>query len=209
MPAQSTRTSSPALVDLDGDGKLETVISTLIKTGIPSTDDKNGYIHVVRSNGSAFPGWPVMPVVAGTCSTDVNWGPTFASPIAVDVDGDGVSEIIEPVATQVSIWARNGTQRSYTHVDACAAHPDPAIFQLRANSGIYSTPTAADIDGDGRIEVVVGSASTLGGPTGALFVWKFPNSVASLQSMPWSQFRHDQRNTGVYVGDIIFRNGFD
>lgn len=209
MPSQSTRTSSPAFADLDGDGKLETIISTLIKTADSSTNDKNGYIHVVRSNGTAYPGWPVMPVTAGTCSTDVNWGPTFASPIAVDIDGDGVPEIIEPVATQVSIWARNGTQLSYTHTDACAVHPNPAIYQLRANSGIFSTPTAADIDGDGRIELVVGSASTLGGSVGALFAWTFPDSVANASNMPWSQFRHDARNTGVYQGDGIFSDGFE
>jgi len=209
MPSQSTRTSSPALVDLDGDGKLETVISTLIKTGTPSTNDVNGYMHVVRSNGTAYPGWPVMPMTAGSCSTDVNWGPTFASPIAVDIDGDGVPEIIEPVATQVSVWSRDGVQRSYNHVDACAPTPNPAFFQLRTNSGIYSTPTAADIDGDGKIELVVGSASTLGGSTGALFAWKFPNSVASAKNMPWPQHRHDALNTGVYSGDVIFKNGFD
>lgn len=208
MLAQSTRTSSPAFADLDGDGKLETVISTLIKTGDSSTNDKNGYIHVVRSNGTAYPGWPVMPATANTCSTDVNWGPTFASPIAVDLDGDAIPEIVAPVATQVSVWRRDGTQLSYTHVDACGA-PNPAVFQLRSNSGIFSTPTAADIDGDGKIELVAGSASTLGGATGALFAWKFPSSIATAANMPWGQFRHDIRNTGVYVGDAIFSDGFE
>lgn len=206
--SQSTRTSSPALADLDGDGKLETVISTLIKTGTPSTNDVNGYVHVIRSNGTAYPGWPVLPMTAGSCSSDLNWGPTFSSPIVVDLDGDGVLEIVQPVATQVSVWARNGTQRSYNHVDACA-NPNPSVIQMRANSGIFSTPTAADIDGDGKIEIVVGSASTLGGPTGALFAWKFPNSIATPKNMPWTQFRHDARNTGVYLGDLIFRNGFN
>lgn len=208
-PNQSTRTVSPALADLDGDGRLETIISTLIKDSGPTPNDRNGYMHVVRSDGTAYPGWPVMPVTADSCSTDVNWGPAFASPIVVDLDGDGQLEILSPVAVQVSVWARNGVQRSYTHVDACTGTPNPAIFQLRVNSGVYSTPAAADIDGDGKIEVVVGSSSTLGGPKGALFAWKFPNSSATPASLPWPQFRHDALNTGVYVGDRIFRNGFD
>jgi hypothetical protein len=77
------------------------------------------------------------------------------------------------------------------------------------NSGIYSTPVAADIDGDGKIEMVVGSSSTLGGSTGALFAWRFPNSVAKPDNLPWPEFRHDARNTGVYLSDRIFSNGFE
>ncbi|MEO7013312.1 MAG: VCBS repeat-containing protein [Dokdonella sp.] len=209
MPSQSTRTSSPALVDLDGDGKLETVMTTLVKSSNPAVADFEGYVHVVRSDGTAYPGWPIQPTMPKTCSTNAPWGTTFASPIAVDIDGDGKPEILSPVGTQVSIWNRNGTQLSYTYVDACIGNPNPAIYQLRANSGIFSTPTAADLDGDGKIDVVVGSASTLGGPIGALFAWRFPNSVAKPASLPWPQFRHDERNTGVYVSDGIFRNGFE
>ena len=111
--------------------------------------------------------------------------------------------------TQVSVWNGNGVQLSYTHADACFPSPNPSAYQLRTNSGIYSTPTAADLNGDGKIALVVGSSSTLGGPKGALFAWAFPNSSATLLNMPWPQFRHDARNTGVYQGDVIFKNGFD
>jgi hypothetical protein len=208
MPSQSTRTASPALADLDGDGKLETVINTLIKTGTPSTNDVNGYVHVIRSNGAAYPGWPVQPNLAATCSTDVHYG-SMTSPIVVDLDGDGHLEILNAVGPEVMVWDRNGNQVSRTHTDACA-NPNPAVLALRVEAGAFSTPTAADLFGDGHIEVVVGSAVPGSNPAiGALYAWRFQNSVATAKNMPWPEFRHDALNTGVYVGDSIFKNGFD
>jgi hypothetical protein len=196
------------LADLDGDGKLETIINTLIKTTPPATDT-DGYVHVVRSNGTAYPGWPRQPFIAYTCSTNVNWVTAFGSPVAVDLNGDGKLEIIVAAGTSLVVWDRAGNQLSTMAPAACTEPPDPAIYQLLANSAIHGTPTAADMDGDGKIEMVVGSASTLGGPTGALFAWRFPASVASPANLPWAQFHHDARNTGVYQADVIFKNGFD
>lgn len=208
MPAQSTRTASPALADLDGDGKLETVINTLIKTGVPSTNDVNGSVHVIRSNGAAYTGWPVQPNLAKTCTTDVHYGST-TSPIVVDLNGDGIPEIVMSNGVEVMAWDRNGNQLSRTHVDACA-NPNPAVLALLTPGGAFSTPTAADLFGDGHIELIVGSAVVGSNPiVGELYVWKFTNSVATPKNMPWPEFRHDTLNTGVYVADSIFKNGFD
>ncbi len=208
MPAQSTRTASPALADLDGDGKLETVINTLVKTADPNTNDKDGYLHVIRSNGTSFPGWPVQPNLAKDCSTDVHWGST-TSPIVIDLTGDGIPEIVMSNGVEVMVWDRNGNQLSRTHVDACA-NPNPAVLALRTPGGAFSTPTAADLFGDGHIELIVGSVDPGSDPAvGALYVWKFSNSVATPKNMPWPEFRHDALNTGVYVADSIFKNGFD
>lgn len=206
MPSQSTRKASPALADLDGDGKLETVINTLIKTDTPSTNDVDGYMHVVRSNGTPYPGWPVQPNLAATCSTDVHYGST-TSPIVVDLTGDGVPEIVMSNGVEVMVWDRNGNQLSRTHTDACA-NPNPAVLVLRTPTGAFNTPTAADLRGNGHIALIVGAAAA-GNAPGALYAWEFPNSVASAKNMPWPQFRHDALNTGVYSGDLIFRNGFD
>jgi hypothetical protein len=202
MPSQSTRTASPALADLDGDGKLETIINTLIKTSDPNTNDKNGYVHVIRSNGSAYPGWPVQPMLPIGCSSDANYG-TVGSPIVVDLDGDGKPEILTAGALYLVVWDRNGNQLSRTHTD-CS---NPSSYWLATQGGIYSTPTAADIDGDGKIELIVGGASSNG--IGALYAWRFPGSIAKPGNMPWPQFRHDARNTGVYLADSIFKNGFE
>lgn len=200
---QSARTISPALADLDGDGKLETITANLIKT---SGIDQDGQIHVIRSNGTAYPGWPKMSVTAATCSTNNNWLDSHASPIVVDLNGDGAPEIIEPSANYLLVWDRNGNEISRVAPDVCTSS-NPATYQMQGQSAFYSTPTAADLLGDGKIVLVVGGAS--GNGIGALYAWKFPNSVANAKNMPWPQFRHDALNTGVYVGDRIFRNGFD
>lgn len=201
MSGQSTRTSSPALADLDGDGKLETIITTLIK----ATNDVDGYVHVIRSNGTAYPGWPVQPKLPTGCSADVHYGTVAGSAIAVDLDGDGHPEIVAAGGLELVVWNRNGVQISRTHVEVC--NPNPAIYTLTVGGGIYSTPTAADLNGDGKIELVVGSQTPSG--AGGLYAWRFPNSVAKPDNMPWTQFRANARNTGVYTPDRIFRNGFE
>jgi len=205
VPNQSARTISPALADLDGDGKLETIIGNLIKT---NATDKDGYVHVIRSDGTPFPGWPKLSETAATCAENNNWLDAFASPIAVDLDGDGRAEIVEPSAGYLHVWDRSGTQLSRVAPDVCAASPDPTRYQMQGRFAFFSTPTAADLHGDGKIVLIVGGASG-GGTTGALYAWKFPNSAATPANMPWPEFRHDARNTGVHITDSIFDNGFD
>ncbi|MBX3700265.1 MAG: VCBS repeat-containing protein [Dokdonella sp.] len=200
---QSARQISPALADLDGDGKLETITSNLIKT---SGTDQDGVVHVIRSNGTPYPGWPKTAVTAATCTTNNNWLDSHASPIVVDLNGDGAPEIIEPSANYLLVWDRNGNQISRVAPAVCSG-ANPTQYQMQGQSAFFSTPTAADLHGDGKIVLVVAGASSNG--IGALYAWKFPNSVATPANMPWPQFRHDAMNTGVYLGDVIFRNGFE
>lgn len=202
--AQAAHSASPALADLDRDGKLETVI-----TEIDKSDDKSAHLHMIHSSGTLDPGWSVQPMIALSCSQNVHWLTAFGSPILVDLNGDGNAEVIVGGGTELAVFDRSGSQLSQMAPGACIEPPNPNVYALLTASSVNSSPTAADLDGDGKIELIVGSASTLGGPTGALFAWKFPNSLAIPTNMPWPQFRHDAQNTGVYVTDLIFKNGFD
>ncbi len=65
---------SPALADLNGDGKLETLIAA-----------SNGRLYAIQSNGADLPGWPV------TYSTSTY---TESSPVVADVSGDGVVDVL-------------------------------------------------------------------------------------------------------------------
>lgn len=204
-PGQSTRTASPALADLDGDGKLEVIINTM------SSDDVTGNVHVLQTDGSERPGWPKQPDIPASCTPGsyLHYG-TEASPIVADINGDGKLDIIVPAANEYVIWDRDGVQ--LTTKDGCPA--TPGKFSLYSGSnGFHSTAVAADLDGDGHIEIIgTGTNSSVPGFTGqyaTIYAWTFPTSVASVDNMPWPAFRHDARNTGVYVTDHLLKDGFE
>lgn len=79
---------SPALADLDGDGKLEVVIGTYI----------NG-LHVLRYDGTPLPGWPVSDPVKVVNSAAVG-----------DLDGDGQFEIVAATTNgRVHVFEADGS----------------------------------------------------------------------------------------------------
>ena len=136
-----TAWSYPTLGDLDGDGAMECAIGSA-----------NGFVHVFRANGSNFPGWP-----QATKPVAVN------APAIGDIDGDGLPEV---VAVNDKIL-ENGVWSNY-------------LYAWRANGAImpnwpvkydrfisfsafgYGAPALADLDQDGRADIIV-SSDTLGG----------------------------------------------
>ncbi|MFB0563818.1 MAG: hypothetical protein ACETWM_21685, partial [Candidatus Lokiarchaeia archaeon] len=55
----------------------------------------------------------------------------------------------------------------------------------------YSSPALGDIDGDGLVEVVVGSLDR--------YVWAFDcPGVYKASLFPWPKFHHDMHNTALY-----------
>ena len=143
--------TAPALADLDGDGIPEIIVQT------------NSHLNVVKGDGSVLAGWP-RALPANTTLGN-------ASPVVGDVDGDGLPEIVTVVsgsggAGYLLVYRRDGTLV-------------PGFPRNIAGLGNGAVPAIADIDGDGRNDIIVASdywngtsgyynkvwAFSLGGPT--------------------------------------------
>ncbi|HET6349927.1 MAG TPA: C25 family cysteine peptidase [Candidatus Krumholzibacteria bacterium] len=80
---------SPALADLTGDGKLETIIPA-----------SNGRLYAIQYDGSEAPGWPVY------YSTKTY---TESSPVVADVNGDGsVDVLLGDEDRFINAWSSTG-----------------------------------------------------------------------------------------------------
>ena len=203
-PGESSRIASPALAKYSGINGLVSIFNTL------RNDDINGVVHAIRPNGTELPGWPVQPSIPADClGNSLHWG-TQASPLAVNLLGDSDPEIILNAANEFVIWNRAGQQ-----LTAATGCPDPPgkLSLWSGSDSFYNSPAVADIDGNGTLEVVgAGTNSGVPGHSGkyvTVYAWTFPGSVASAANLDWPMFRRDRFNSGVYVSDRIFWNGFE
>jgi Subtilase family/FG-GAP-like repeat/FG-GAP repeat len=161
--------ATPAVADIDGDGKPEIVATTY-----------SGTIYVIESDGSVRPGWPVrLPDVpscpldgstpTGLCmsTTSILDRGAFASPVLADLKGDGKLDVIQAAFDgYVHVYQPDGTPLPGWPV---RVH-DPAASATEYNR-IITTPAVADFNGDGIPDVLVGSNEKLGGgDEGAVYI---------------------------------------
>lgn len=141
--------STPAVGDLDGDGKNEVVVASL---------DEHIYA-VDGATGVNKPGWPFW--VGDTI---------FSSPALADLDGDGKLEVIIGVDSHLQPVFPPGVGIPFGTI------PGGLIVVLKSNGGLFpgfpiqydesidSPPAVGDIDGDGRPEIVFGTVSVSATP---------------------------------------------
>jgi hypothetical protein len=152
----------PALEDLDGDGTLELMAGAF--------DQK---MYIWNHDGTRFGPWP-LPIFDASQVGGVNTRspkPIISVPVVADIDDDGVMELVFGTnevyahslgggdAGRMYAYEPDGSLEAGWPVEvgpSVAASAVPLVAD-----GVGTSPVAADIDGDGTLEIAIG---VLGGP---------------------------------------------
>ncbi|MGE0879773.1 MAG: FG-GAP repeat domain-containing protein [Acidimicrobiia bacterium] len=126
--------SSPAIADLDNDGTGDVVVGTGLDY---NTADSNKVFAWRASDGRAVSGWPRS-----------TGGATSSSPAIGDVNGDGHPDVVSG-SRDGKVWAWKGDGTLIWSVS-------PNITG-EGGGEIVSSPVIADLDGNGRQDVVIGN----------------------------------------------------
>lgn len=124
--------------DLDADGDLEVLT--------PSTD---GLLNAWRYDGTPMPGFPIRTI-----------GFPQYPPSVGDLDGDGDLEIVQTTRGFTS----GGRLYAFTNTGQIL----PGFPKSLSNNNVEYSPTLADLNGDGDLEIIVGERAW---PIGRLHVF--------------------------------------
>ena len=218
--------SSPAIGDIDGDGRPDLVFGAGIDYGRtdPNRQAWRQVFAVHADDGSGLGGWP-----------KTTNGDTEASVALGDLDGDGVPEVVavtNPMPSgdgQVYAWKGNGTQLWAVTPNRCYD------YGCEGGGGMRAAPVIADLDGDGAQDVAVSNGwgtfllrgsdgarlgdaiesgrtnqaglavGSFGGRRRMLIVPTYLNGASTVAAVPlaassvapqWPQFHHDAARTG-------------
>lgn len=200
--------SSPAVGDVDGDGVRDITVaagtqvhlldlqgqtkagwpqnlltsadraSPSIGSLVPNGPLKIGMVTIcdwfwlLGPDGALATGWPVIQSSGCLISNIPHPSPLFA-----DLDGDGLNELVvgRLDGGGLMAWTSAGTLL-------------PGWPKFMGATGVPSTATVADIDGDGSAELLCG------GGNGLLYVWNLGIPYVA-RNGDWQSLHHDIRNT--------------
>ena len=128
--------SSPALVDLDADGDLDLVLG-----------EQNGTLYLFENVGSATAATWAAPVANYAAIDAGDW----SAPVLGDLDGDGDFDLLVGKSNGTLLFVEN------TGTSATAAWAAPVEDYAGVDVGGFALPTLADLDGDGDLDLMVGT----------------------------------------------------
>ncbi len=156
--------SSPVLADLNGDNRNELIVA-----------GADGFVHALEPNGEELPGWPVRADAPGIVShhsserayesgeMSTNEGGAILASLAVgDANRDGAPEVYAAdLEGKVYGWNAAGKRIFKAHSDpAFSGKPlEPFVNSRdgetnRTQHGFIGSPVLADLDGDGKEEII-------------------------------------------------------
>ena len=158
---------TPALVDVNRDGDMEVVLYAVTGTGIVLLDHREGAAPAVLARYSLQPG--PDSEFQGT-----SFLASPGSPLVTDTDGDGALELYAPLLPLRILTLRTspGIPLDVAPVlGGWSLQPDSALAPAVAMISNYprrmedltvmAAPVAADVDGDGSQEILLGSGGYL------------------------------------------------
>lgn len=175
-------TGSPAIADLNRDGRQEVIVG--------SWDQK---LYAWSYNGQPVSGFPVTPKNYMGATYRVH------SPIVADVNSDGRPEIFTNYGWEITELDSAGRQLSW---DGVGANAERKITFL-TNYTVDAPPAIADIDGDGKLELVaVGGEGGNDGGRATIYAWALSNSKAQGVAADWSNLKRDTIRSGLRPCDM-------
>jgi peptidase C25-like protein/VCBS repeat protein len=156
----NTRTPSPALADMNNDGFLDVVFQST-----------NGGIYAFNRDGT-----PLAPWINARYST-LTSSASESSPVVADINGDGFPDVVCG-GEEGQLCALSGADGSVL----------PG-FPIQLGGEIRGAPAVADIDMDGKTEIV------LAGWDKNIYVWDYDFPFSPGHVAPWPQYNHDARRT--------------
>lgn len=167
--------ASPTLVDLNGDGRLDIAVGTFNSR---FGQGAGGSVYALNGvNGTDMTGFPKAS----------GGGTVLGQIVTADLDGDGGQDLLVP--TGAFIAAFDGSTGS-------------TMFRLAEGAGVsfQNSPAVADVDADGRLDVLAAGIRPSDG-SGSVFRWAL-DPQAVLGARGWHQFRKDIRRTGSFTQNV-------